>query len=159
MIELKKITNENFKECIKLSAGEGSDKFVAPNTISIAQAYVVQENDTCTPFPFAIYNDEEMVGFIQLAYYREDQEESIDEPIYEVWRFMIDEKFQGKGYGRAALLEGIKFAKTYPMGTANKLYLSYVPGNEKASSLYESVGFRANGEVEDGEIIMVYDMR
>lgn len=158
MIEFKKITDENFGNCIKLNPGEGNEKFVAPNTISLAEAYVAITNDTCTPMPFAIYNDDLMVGFIQLAYIREDQDEDIDEATYEVWRFMIDHKYQGKGYGKAALRKAIEYVKTFPSGPANKLHLSYVPGNANASGLYSALGFKETGEMDGDEIIMALDL-
>ena len=158
MIEFKAISDENFSACTKLSPGEGNLKFVAPNTMSLAQAYLAIANDLCTPMPFAIYNDGILVGFIQLAYLRADQDDDIDEPIYEVWRFMIDEAYQGKGYGKLALKKAIDYIKTFPYGQANKLYLSYVPGNEGASGLYKSVGFEATGALDGEEIVMALDL-
>jgi len=153
-MEFRKITFESFKECRMLNAGENSDKFVAPNVISIAQAYVAIENNACKPMPFAIFKEDTMVGFIMMSYIREDQDEDLDENVYDIWRFMIDEKHQGKGYGKEALLKAIEFIKTKPEGPAQSLLLSYVPGNEKAESLYKKVGFVATGEIDHGEIEM-----
>lgn len=158
MIKLRKITDENFKECMELHPGKDKDKFVAPNRISLAQAFVALDNDTCTPMPFAIYAGEEMVGFIQLAYYRPDQETLFHEAAYDVWRFMIDEKHQGRGYGKTALKQAISYVKTRPEGPAKKLYLSYVPGNAAAEHVYESLGFVQTGDMQDGEIMMAYDL-
>ncbi len=134
------------------------DKFVAPNSISLGQAYVTLVNNELTPIPFAIYNDDVMVGFIMMSYVKEEQDEDIDEDIYEVWRFMIDVKYQGKGYGRASLLKAIEYVKTMPYGKANKLLLSYVPGNERGSNLYASVGFVETGDISHGEVVMSYDL-
>ena len=153
-MEFKKITFENFGECRKLSAGEGSEKFVGPNVNSIALAYVALENNACTPMPFGIYIDEVMVGFIMMSYIREDQDEELDENIYDVWRFMIDEKYQDKGYGKEALLKAIDYLKTKPKGPANSCFLSYAPGNDKAEGLYKKVGFVATGIVDGDEIQM-----
>ncbi|MDE6621419.1 MAG: GNAT family N-acetyltransferase [Lachnospiraceae bacterium] len=41
-----------------------------------------------------------MVGFIMLGYYEV-------EGYYTLWKFMIDEKYQNKGYGKRALRLGI----------------------------------------------------
>lgn len=158
MIEFRPITNDNFRECTKLSPGEEGKNFVAPNVVSIAQAYVATVNDTCIPMPYAIYHEETMVGFIMMAFARADQDEDLDEDVYDLWRFMIDEKHQGKGYGRASLMKAIDLIRTFPHGEASKVYLSYVPGNDTGSSLYESVGFKATGEIDDGEIVMVLDL-
>ncbi len=154
LLEFRKITEDSFKVCIKLSAGEKDENYVAPNTISLAQAYVAIENKTCTPLPFGIYRDEVMVGFIMMSYIREDQDDELDENIYEVWRFMIDENHQDKGYGKEALLKAVEYMKTKPEGPSESCFLSYVPGNEKAEGLYKKAGFTATGKVEDGEIQM-----
>ncbi len=73
--------------------------------------------------------------------------------------FMIDESQQGKGYGKASLLKAIEMIKTYPHGKADKIYLSYVPGNETGSGLYKSVGFVETGNMDRGEVVMVYDLK
>lgn len=153
-MEFRKITFENFSVCKKLSAGENSEKFVGPIVNSIALAYVALDNNAFTPMPFAIYKDGLMVGFIMITYIRKDQDEELDENIYGVWGFMIDEKHQGKGYGKEAFLKAIEYIKTKPKGPAVSCFLSYVPGNEKAEGLYKSVGFMATGVVEHGEIQM-----
>lgn len=153
-MEFKKITFDNYSECRKLYAGKNNEKFVAPNTNSLAIAYVALDNNACNPMPFGIYIDEVMIGFIMMSYIREDQDEELDENIYDIWRFMIDEKYQDKGYGKKALLKAIDYLKTKPKGPANSCFLSYVPGNEKAESLYKKTGFVATGIVDDGEIQM-----
>ncbi len=153
-MEFRKITFENFRECKKLSAGENSEMFVAPNSISLAQAYIAIENDACKPMPFGVFKGETMVGFIMMDYIREDQDEDLNENIYEIWRFMIDVNYQGKGYGKEALLKAIEYIKTKPEGPSESCFLSYVPGNEKAEELYKSVGFVETGVIDDGEIQM-----
>lgn len=159
MIELKKVTDETFKAVVNLNPGEGMEKFVAPNVISLAQAYVAMDNNTCTPMPFAIYKDDVLVGFIQIAYYTEEQEDELDAPLYEVWRFMIDEKEQGKGYGKEALSKAVDYVKTMPCGEAENLYISFVPGNEAASHVYEAVGFKETGQEVDGETVMLLKLK
>lgn len=158
MIDFKKITDDNFSRCIKLNPGEEGKKFVADNVISLAEAYLTTDKDTIEAMPYAIYEDDKMVGFIMMAFVREEHDEDLTEDCYDLWRFMIDQEFQGKGFGRAALNKAIDLIKTFPYGMANKLYLSYVPGNNTGSSLYESVGFKATGEVDEGEIVMALDL-
>ncbi len=153
-MEFRKITFDNWDECRSLSAGKKNEKFVSPNVNNIAVAYVALASNACTPMPFGIYKDEVMVGLIMLAYIREDQDEELSENIYEVWRFMIDEKYQGKGYGKEALLKAIEYIKTKPEGPAESCLLSYAQGNIAAESLYKKVGFVATGVVEDDEIQM-----
>ncbi len=159
MVEFKKITMDMVREVIKMDPGEEGKNYVAPNVTSLAQAYVVLANKTGDVMPFAIYHEDQMVGFIQMSYATPDQDEDLDEPMYDIWRFMVDEKFQGKGYGKAALKKAIDYIRTYPCGPANKLSLSYVPGNAGASGLYKSVGFEETGDMDHGEVIMELDLR
>ncbi len=84
-------------ECLNLNVSEAQNAFVASNMFSLAQAWVYYE----TAYPFAIYSDDIMVGFIMLGYYEKKS-------IYNIWRFMIDEKYQRKGYGKATLLLAVK---------------------------------------------------
>ena len=59
---------------------------------------------------------------------------------------MIDQKYQGKGYGRKALGLALDFIRTFPCGIADYCWLSYEPVNKAAAQLYRSVGFSENGE-------------
>lgn len=56
--------------------------------------------------------------------------------------FMLDHRFQRRGYGRAALLAAIDLARERDV---QYMLLSYWPGNP-AVKLYESVGFRHTGD-------------
>jgi len=141
MVELRKITEDNYEECINLKVAEHQKGFVAWNMFSLAQAWVFYE----TAYPFAIYADDVMVGFIMMGYYK-------PKGIYNIWRFMIDERFQHKGYGRAALLLAIEYLKE--KFNVKEIYLSFEPENVVAEKLYKSFGFELTGEVEGGELVM-----
>jgi diamine N-acetyltransferase len=65
---------------------------------------------------------------------------------------MIDAAHQGKGYGRAAMVEAIKRMREEP--DCRQIALSYVPGNAAAAKLYESLGFVKTGEIIDGEEVV-----
>jgi len=140
MVKFCKITQENFKECINLKLKEGQEKFVAPNLYSIAQAKVWTEAE-----PFAIYAKDTMVGFIMYCY-------DVKEKSGGLWRLMIAGEYQGQGYGKAALYKMIDHFKE--IKECGKIFLSFVPGNESAENLYDVVGFKANGDIDSGEIVM-----
>jgi diamine N-acetyltransferase len=67
---------------------------------------------------------------------------------------MIDERFQGRGYGKAALLEIIEAMKQTE--DCREIYLSFVPENTGAEKLYLSVGFENTGEISQGEKVLRY---
>lgn len=145
-ISLREITPENFKECVNLKVADGQKKFVASNVMSIAQSKIYP-----TYLPFAVYDGEEMVGFVLYGL-------DTDNNRFYLGRLMIDEKFQGRGYGRAATLEVIERLKQ--IEDCREIYLSFVPENKNAEKLYKSIGFERTGELdEDGEILMRYQIR
>jgi diamine N-acetyltransferase len=161
-MEFRKIDDNNFEECLKLSVCDEQKSFVADNIMSLAQAYLAVSNQYCVPMPFAIYNQDEMIGFIMMAYHSKPEikksDELFDEDIYEVWRLMIDKKYQQNGYGKQAMKKAIEFVKTYPYGITKKLILSYELHNTVAKHLYTSLGFEETGEVLDGEMISVLQL-
>ncbi len=151
MIELRKITDDNFNECIKLEPKEGQKNYVASNICSLAEAYVALTNNECLPLPYAIYNNDIMVGFIMLSYNKADNEDG--ENKYWVWRLMIDKQYQGKGYGKEAMTNALELIRTFQYGKASAVYISYEPENIVAKTLYASFGFVETGEIEDGELV------
>lgn len=141
-VTLREITPENFKDCINLKVADEQKHFVAPNVTSIAQSKIYP-----TVEPFAVYNDDELVGFVMFGL-------DIEDDRYYLVRLMIDEKFQGRGFGKAATLAVIEKMKLTE--DCNEIYLSFVPENANAEKLYKSVGFERTGEISEGEIVMRY---
>lgn len=139
-ITLREITPENFKECINLTVSESQKTFVAPNVYSIAQTKIYPTNNVC-----AVYADDEMVGFVMFGLDTDDNR-------FYLGRLMIDEKHQGKGFGKAATLEVIERLKQTE--DCKEIYLSFVPENETAEKLYKNVGFERTGEMNGKEIVM-----
>ncbi len=82
----------------------------------------------------------------------EDYEDPDDR--YWLWRFMIDEKQQGKGCGTAALEVIIQYFKDHGAGN---IRLSTKATNTKALSLYHKAGFHDTGEMNDEEIVLQLD--
>ena len=137
MIYLKDITKDNIDEVLALKVDESQKTFVSANGDSLAQAYVYSE----TAFPFAVYEDSTIVGFIMMGYYEVKS-------YYTLWKFMIDTRYQNKGYGRKALELGIQYLKD--RFDVSEIYTGVVPGNVVAKKLYESVGFKSTGLMELG---------
>jgi diamine N-acetyltransferase len=140
-VSLREITPENFKECVNLKVADSQASFVASNVMSIAQAKIYS-----TAQPLAVYADEKLVGFVMYGF-------DTDEQHFYLGRLMIDEKYQGKGFGKAATLEVIERMKK--IEDCREIYLSFVPENTGAEKLYRSVGFERTGKTsESGEVVM-----
>ena len=77
---------------------------------------------------------------------------------YNLWRLMIDKRYQGKGYGKEAVRLALEFIKTFPCGEAEYCWLSYEPENETASRLYRSFGFVEIGEMDGEERIAALNL-
>ena len=140
-VTLREITRETLGPILRLRVAPAQEKFVASNAVSIAQAHFQPE----TAWFRGIYAGDEPVGFVML---------DIDtaKPEYGVWRLMVDERQQGKGYGRKALHLVIAHVRTLPGAT--ELLLSVVPGEGSPGPFYQGLGFAFTGEVQHGEHVM-----
>ncbi|MDF2649813.1 MAG: family N-acetyltransferase [Paenibacillus sp.] len=155
MITLRKITLENRRAIFNLEVSEEQRRFVASNLSSVASCYVLATNGG-HPFPFAIYADELPVGFIMLTYGITGYDlPSIADNGYCILRLMIDKHHQNKGYGREAMEKILEYIRTFPAGPALYCWTCYEADNFVAKKLYESFGFRENGEICHNEPITV----
>lgn len=144
MIELKKITEDNFLDAFNLKLAPGQENFVSHPVRSLAQAYVYRNQ--CQPF--GIYSDGKMVGYVMVIY-------DYDIPEYDIWHMMIDESEQGRGYGSEALDQVIEYIRTKPFGESNRIALTCNKNNSIAKRMYESKGFSAKGVEDEDEIELV----
>ena len=68
MVELKKITWENYSECLSLDVTEDQQNFIDSNVYALAQAYVAATNDKFPPIAYAVYNFQTVVGIVILVH-------------------------------------------------------------------------------------------
>ena len=92
----------------------------------------------------AIYEDDEMVGFVMYG---------IDEGELWIMRYMIDYRHQGKGLGKLAL--GLIVDEIWKSYTEQQIKISIEPDNIVAKHLYGSLGFIDTDTYEDGELVML----
>ncbi len=140
IVELREITRDNWLECARLAVTDDQKHFVAPNVYSLAESKFCPEM-----IPLAIYDGETMVGFTMWGH-------ATDADEWWIIRLMTDIKYQGRGYGRAAMTEVIWRIRERSPGTA--ILVSYEPANAVAEKLYMSLGFEKTGRVEDGELVV-----
>ena len=150
-LHFEPITSENRATALNLKIAGSQHGFIE----SVEQC--LSEADRCKRWhPVGIYDGDTMVGFrhawiLPIRQYL---------PFGRLWmdRLLIDEKYQGKGYGTAALSGLLQFLiQNY---RSRKIYLSVIEGNEAAVHLYEKFGFSFNGKQDlHGEHIMVYQVK
>ena len=142
MINFKKITEENFDAIIKMKRPD-DENFVASNAVSLAQAWLYRDDGDV--FPFAIYNDDTIVGFMLL-------EEETAESSLVLWRVMFPPEYENKGYGTAAIKLLIEYAKN--SGRYKNLSLICSPENIIARHIYDKLGFEPTGQILYGDVEM-----
>lgn len=145
IITLREIAQETLRPVLQLEVDDDQNQFVAPNSVSIAQAHFSDY-----AWFRAIYANETPVGFV-MAYIDEEKSE------YYLWRFMIDKNHQGKGYGHQALEQVIAYVRTLP--NATEMFTSYVPGEGSPGPFYRRLGFIETGEIDDDENVMRLDLQ
>lgn len=150
-VTLRDITGDNYFQVLelKISPEQEAAKFVAPVVRSLADAWYYR--DEGITYPKAIYAKEDLVGFIMYDLDTEEQQVFI-------WRFLIDQAFQGKGYGRQTIEAVLAMAKEQAQIT--KVVADYVDGNEPMKKILLDLGFEETGFDQDSkEHIMVYQLQ
>lgn len=143
-VRLKDVTADNWRAVLELELTDDQHEMVASNAYSLAESKF-------TPLarPRAVYAGKSVVGFLMyepLADEGKPHEASI-------YRFMIDRKHQGKGYGRAALAQAIDEIRG--IAGIRKITICYMADNAVAKRFYGSLGFVETGRDKDGEIVAV----
>jgi len=144
LVELREITMENFRECIRTDVAEHQRGFVASNVYSLAEAKA-----DGVSIPLAIYANGIMVGFTM---YNFDSASSVGY----IDRLMVAAEHQRHGYGKAAMLQVMDRLRNTE--GCVKIRTSFKPSNAVADALYESLGFRRTGEVDEGETVVILEV-
>ena len=153
MPEIHPVTVENWKALIRLKVRDDQKHFVASNTYSIAQAQFGDEFEGHWDlFPFGIYNGDTPVGFLMYGL-------NFENPNHQAFiqRLMVDENFQGKGYGRFGMEWMLKLFRADER--IKTVGISYEPENDGARKLYASLGFVETGEIVEGEAVAEQKLR
>jgi diamine N-acetyltransferase len=143
-IKLKSVTADNWEVVVELEFGAGQKDLVASNLYSDAEAQFDPRRAPACPLCLEArrrlpeYDEQKTKGKAQEA---------------SIYRFMIDRKHQGKGYGRAALSKALEEMRAIP--GVNRISIRYMPENPVAKPFYASFGFMKVGRDRDGKVISV----
>jgi diamine N-acetyltransferase len=150
------VTIDNWRELIKLTVRDNQKHFVASNLYSIAEAQFGFDDDNGSHWDASaqgIYADDgQPVGFLMYGY--NFPAAGLQAFIF---RLMVDEKYQGMGYGRFGMnwmLE--QFKKD---DRIKGVGISYEPENEVGRKLYASLGFVETGEMLGEEVLAVLHLK
>ena len=137
-MKLISITEDNWMDVANLSVKEEQKGFVAPAIGILARGYVYRG---CNVKIYAFENDGTIVGTALVR-------EFTDEPLgYDLQQFMVDEKYQKKGYGSKALqliLDELRAENHY-----DHVELCVKKADTEAIRIYEKHGFVDSGYVDE----------
>ncbi len=132
-ITFKPVDESNYMDVINCRMAEGQKGYVEDNLFSLAECYIYPNF-----IPKAMYADDELIGFV-LYYFVEDDPDYVF-----LHRIMIDEKKQGRGYGKATLLACCElFKEEFP--SIGCVELQHYPDNVAGDRLYTACGFENLG--------------
>ena len=149
-VTLREITDGNRDVILALHVRPDQELFVASVAKSFEDAATTPEGK---PWYRAIYAGDEPVGFVMLSW-NVTPAPGIIGPWF-LWRLLIDERQQRRGYGRAAMAVVTDLIRA---NGGTELFTSYAPGDGEPWPFYEGLGFRKTGEVEEGEYVLRLDL-
>ncbi|GGE63825.1 N-acetyltransferase [Priestia taiwanensis] len=139
MVELRTINEDNYGECLNLHATAIDEDFVDAVAWSLAEAWVLYDGAR----PFAIYADNMMVGYVSMY---------IGNNNPQIINFMIDSRFQKRGYGSVAAKLCIDYlCKEY---NARRISVPIKPENKTAQKFWSNIGFEITDDMENGYLYM-----
>ncbi|MFY4775673.1 GNAT family N-acetyltransferase [Metabacillus sp. RGM 3146] len=140
MVTLKPMTSDQYgrylKKAIvhyaeaKTSSGNWTKEEAKENSKKEYEKLLPQGEKTENHFLYTIFKDSKEIGIIWLA--KTSQQNGF------IYDFQIDEPFQGRGFGKAALKEIETAARNLAI---KKLELNVFGYNKAARSLYEKTGY------------------
>ncbi len=149
-ISLREITDENREAVCTLRVGLGQERFVSSVIESLEEAAATPQ---AAPWYRAVYADEEPVGFVMLSWHVTPAPGILGP--YFLWRLLIDEHHQRRGFGREALVQIVDLMRA---DGATELLTSYHPGDGEPWPFYQRFGFEPTGEIDEGEIVLRLDL-
>ena len=136
-VRLTQVTEENWLEVASLSVKEHQKEYLAPAIGILARGYVYRD---CNARVFVIEHDGIIVGAALVR-------EFTDEPLgYDLQQFMIDQYFQGRGYGSAALT--LILEELRKEGHYDHVEVCVKKKDAEAIHLYEKLGFMDSGYID-----------
>ena len=150
--DLREITDVNREAVLALRIASSQEGYVNTVVDCLLEAERIPEGN---PWYRAIYADGEPVGFVMLSWNVTPDPPRIIGPWF-LWKLLIDEQHQGRGYGQEAV--GLVAGTARDHG-ATELMTSYVVGADGPEPFYSRIGFVPTGdEDEKGELVVSLDL-
>jgi diamine N-acetyltransferase len=144
---LREITADTVRQICALAVAPAQARLVAPNALSIAQAYF----EPAAWFR-AIHLGEDPAGFLMLYDPTRTATPEDGPGVCWIWRLMIDARRQRQGLGTAAVELAITHVRT--LAGVTTLRVSCHEGPDSPRAFYERFGFHATGQQIEDETVL-----
>jgi diamine N-acetyltransferase len=159
-VELRDIATEDDVEAVMgLRRGPGQDRYLGSMISHFEDA--IADAKAC-PRMWSVHDGAsgELVGFVMISDDIPEERLAADDEIvgpYFLWRLLIDEPKQRRGYGTAALDAVVAYVRDRPDAVA--LYTSVGEGEGSPQPFYERYGFVPTGRIVEDEVVLRLDLR
>ena len=150
MVSLRSLDDSNREAIEALRVSPRQEQFVSSVTDSLQEA---AEHPDAHPMYWAVYDGDTPVGFVMIA-------DEVDNPEYipqYLWKLMIDERYQGQGFGSATLDLIVEYFRGRP--GVEVLNTSAGQGEGSPLGFYERYGFERTGEIRFDEVMLRLRLR
>jgi diamine N-acetyltransferase len=151
-VSLREITPANRAALEALAAAAALAEYVTGVAESLVEA---AETPDARPWYRAVHLEDEPVGFVMISDGIRVADPDYLGP-YFLWRLLIDQRFQGRGLGSAALSLVVRHVRTRI--DARVLLTSVGQGPDSPLGFYLRQGFQATGQVHQGELVLELDL-
>jgi diamine N-acetyltransferase len=138
VVTLRPLTDGNREAVLSLRVTPGQEEFVSGVAESLLEA---EEEPGGRALQWAVYADETPVGFVMIS-------DDVDGPDYiphYLWKLLIDERYQRRGYGTATLDLVVAYFRRRP--GVDVIWTSAGQGEGSPIPFYERYGFERTGEI------------
>jgi diamine N-acetyltransferase len=150
VVSLRPIDDSNRGAVFALEVSPAQQQFVSNVPDSLAEA--AEEPDGRAIY-WAVYHDETPVGFVMIH-------DEAGAPGYipqYLWKLLIDERYQGRGFGTATLDRIVEYFRGRP--GVEVMWTSAGQGDGSPIGFYERYGFEQTGEIVfDNEVLLRLDL-
>ncbi len=143
MVVLRALSESNREAIEALRVSPSQERFVSSVARSLAEA---AEHPGARALSWAVYADDTPVGFVMIS-------DDVDGPDYVphyLWKLLIDERHQRKGFGTATLDLIVEYFRGRP--GVEVVTTSAGQGDGSPIAFYERYGFERTGDVHAGEV-------
>jgi diamine N-acetyltransferase len=157
-VELRDIlTDADRAAALAVRRGPGQEKFVSSVEQSFADAIDYPE---ALARYWTVNDGDEVVGFAMISDGISEETLTADPTLvgpYFLWRLLIDEARQRRGYGTATLDAIVAYVRSKP--DATELLTSYSDGEGSPGPFYARYGFTPTDRIVEGERVLRLDLR